>query len=226
MGETDISVILNKKISEMSSTGQFEALISAAAEQAVKKSVDEAFSRYSDFSKSVENALKENIKVDIGDLGIGGYNDLVAKIIKSKLGDFFEKTATKQICESMDLLLKEFPSTIKTSEIADMFRKRCAEENESGEFTFILSRNESIGLGGYFDIYLDEAPGKDKYQCAYHIRAKPDVWAVSIGGMAAEKKMFMGPLFDFERFLFHAYANKVVISVDDETPSTFYGNEY
>lgn len=222
---SDISVLVKNKIDDMADSGAIEQLVSKAIENAVAEAVKDAFGRYGDFTKTIEKGIKETVKVDLRDLGIPGYNDLVTKILRQKLGTFFEETSTQAIEREMQELLADFPKTITVSELATKFREH-VEENEdgSGHFTFIVKPSDSND--DYFDLYLDDEDDMAWIKCQYHIRCnKEGVWALQINDEKVERKLFIGPCFGFERFLFHAYTNKVIVVLDTEEPETWYGND-
>lgn len=224
---SDICVLVKQKIDQLAADGAIEQLVSKAIEKAISEAVSDAFGRYGDFTKTIEKGIKETVKVDLSDLGIAGYNDLVSKILRQKLGGYFEETVTKTIEKEMTDLLADFPTSITVSELAEKFREYVEEEGyESGNFTFIVERNDRDRMDDYFYLYLDKEEDKDKHRCAYKIRCnKEGVWAVEIDDVKVEKKMFIGPIFNFERFLFHAYANKVIVTIDTDEPETYYGNQ-
>ena len=115
--KTDVRLLVERKIHQMSGDGSIERMVSAAVEAAVQRAIEESFSRYSGFAKSIEKAITDTVRVDVDDLGLPGYNALVSQIIRAKLGHFFERTATQTIEREMTALLTEFPVSITVSEL-------------------------------------------------------------------------------------------------------------
>lgn len=223
---TDINQLVQNQLAKMTADGAIEKIVTEKVSAAIEASIGEAFGSWSPFRKAIEQGIKDTVKVDINDLGIPGYNDLVRKVLKERLGDFFEKKALIGIQAEMDSLLADFPQTVTVSKIADMFREHVEtheyDRHEEGSFTFIIRRSE-YNSDGWFDIYLDPEGGKDWIRCQYSLRCKPEgVWACHIDGDDTKRKLFMGPFYDFERFMFHAYTNKVIVEIDTEDPETHY----
>lgn len=222
----DITQLVQNHIAKMSEDGTIEKIVTDKVTAAIEASIGDAFGSWSPFRKAIEAGIKETVKVDLKDLGIPGYNDLVRKILTERLAAFFEQKALTGIQEEMDRLLADFPQTVTVSKLAEMFRNHVEEHEhdrtDSGNFTFRIKRSDHTD--GWFDIYLDPEDGKEWYSCKYKLRCNPEgIWSCQIDGDDTRKKLFMGPFYDFERFVFHAYTNKVIIEVDTEDPETYYG---
>lgn len=225
---TTIEETVQATIDQMGTTGKLQQLIVAGVEGAVQEAINKAFCGYGNFTSGVQKAIEEQVEVNLDGIGFAGYNDVVKKVIGESLDGFFYKKAADELKKQMDELLASYPQEIKVSELADKFRDKCIEYklyDDDAHFTMHVVRSDH--LDGYFDIYMDEEPNKEKYSCAFKIRCKEDeVWGVEVEGDKLRHKMFLGPMFGFERFLFHAYTNKVKVVLDTDDPETFYGNSY
>ena len=208
---------------KMASDGTIRSMVIKATEDVVAKAVKDVIGGHK-FERQLEAAMEEAFKVDLGQLGIDGYNALVMQVIKNKLSAFLAKSGAGMIEKEMEDLLTSHPAEIKASELFEKFCEQCAEdieERESSECTIIVDQNRAYGR---FDIYLDKGEGVGWSCCQYSLRCHKDgaVWAVKVDGDDPRKTLFLGPTYNFDRLVFHAYSAKMRIILDETCPSAYY----
>jgi hypothetical protein len=221
---TDVNEIVKNTMSTLTENGEIETMIADATKSSIQKAVSDTLGSWQ-FQSKIKEAINSAIEIDVEGLGLAGYNVLVGQILKEKLGHFFESTATTSIQKEMDELLAGFPKEIKASELFENFRKYCAEDIgswESGECTIIVQDDRD----DFVYINLDKEPNKDRYRCAYRIGLhNGEVFNLCIDDESPKNKLFFGPGHNFERFLFHAYTNKIKVILDETNPYTSYGRD-
>ena len=220
----DIVEIINARIEEMTKNGVFEEVIGDAVERAVKERVQNVLTGYGDFGRSLEKQIQEACGVD-KDLGLPGYHEVLAKIIQRQLHTYFEEKAAKEFEKYINELLDNYPKEVKLSDLIDKFNEYCIAheylKQEDGVPTIIVDYSRDHLVDGYFSVHLDPEKGKTKHTCMYELRCNKEgeVWGLHIAewhSYESGRQLFRGPLFDFEAFLFHAYANRVKIILDED----------
>lgn len=210
----------------------FDSVVaSGAIEQAIEKQVGEAvtaaireqFSAYGDFSKAVKAKVATLVGVNLDHIDLPSYRDLVSKIIQARVGAVMTEQFTEKLGRDLDELLAPAPAEITLEALLKEFIESKSDEwNISQlrecEFTLVIDRSENCK--GYVSIYLDEDADQSKHQCAIHIRMRDggEVWGLEVGGTDIKSKIFVGPLFNFEKRLFQLYTarTKLILAPDAE----------
>ena len=205
-------------------SGAIEEAIHKQIGAAVTAGINEHLRDYSDFGKALKAKIGTLIEVDLDTIDLPSYRQLVGDIIKKRVGavmsaEFTEKPATI----TLQALLDEFIESKKDAWNAHQLR---------GE-KFTLNINRSENCDGYVDVSIDEDPNQGRHSsCAIHLRIRGDgeVWALSLGGADIKNKIFVGPLFNFEKRLFQMYTAKTRLIIDadaeaDDFETTFPYND-
>lgn len=203
----------------MAASGALQKVIEDEIAETVSKCVGNVLGGYSDFAKELEATIKTALHVDMKDLGLVGYNDIVLKIIKRKLEDSINLVGRQRIEKELNELLVNPPAEIKLSVLVDQFKESIDREMYEQRITCIVDTSDSTGLcPGYAHIYMDKESGKGKYSCNIQLDVTPtgEVFGMKISGTDVKNSLFIGPNFGFERSLFQLYAAGTKIIIDAE----------
>jgi hypothetical protein len=205
---------------KMAETGAIQAIIEKKIEKTVDEILGDALRSYSDFGKNLSEVIKGAMNVDLRQLGLVGYNDIVLKIVKAKLDHSMEVFGKAQIEKYLEELLKCPPAEIKLSELVEQL-KEAHSDDERYECTCIVEWGKSDGWGR---VYLDKNGDKRKYDCEHSLSftKEGEIYSFSIEGRDPSKKIFCGPFYGFERTLFQMYAAKTRLIVDEDDVEIHY----
>lgn len=217
----DLHASVNEALAKLVADDAIRPVIEKQVRETVGEIVTDALGRYSEFSKQVEAQVKAAIHV--GELGLGGYNEMVSKIVREQLNQVIEENGRKMLQANMEeLLAGATRRQVKVSELVKEFAEEVRERRGAADrFTVIL---ESSSYGSRY-LFLDREPNKEKYRCEYMIWFSDDrkekdpgrVLGITHEGRDHAKTIFVGPfLYGFEKTLFHLYATGSTIVVDTE----------
>lgn len=210
-------------------SGAIETAIEKQLANTITRAIEEQFSSYGDFSKAIKAKVSALVDVDLAAIDLPSYRDLVGKIIQKRVGAVMAEQFTTQLDKDMCALLSPAPETITLEKLIEQFvaAKLDYRDDLRGEaFTLHIDRDKSPSLvsAGYLDVHLDAESDVEKNRCDFHLRVRGDgeVWALTIGGTEVKNKIFMGPLFNFEKSLFQMYTAKTKLIIPpDATEDDF-----
>jgi len=213
----------------MAESGALQKIIEEKVAKTVSDCVGNVLSSYSDFGKALSEHVKGALNVDFKELGLVGYNEIVLKIIKTKLTDSINTVGKQRIEKELSELLVDPPAEIKLSALVDQFKERLdREDRRSSRITCIVDTSDLTGLcPGYAHVFIDKKSGTSKYSCQIQIDVTPtgEVYGLKIGGQDIKNTLFLGPHFGFERSLFQMYAAGTKIIVDDDEVNDYFGDD-
>lgn len=201
-------------------SGKIEAAIEAQLTRTINDAVQEHLRSYSDFGKQLSEAVKSALKVDLRDLGLPGYNDLILKVIRAQLDGHINTVLAEQVEQQMASLLQPAPAEIKLSELIKQFiEEKASDDCSCGGHEHISLHVGEVSHGSRW-IGLDEAPGKSEYSCEIRFGVSSDggIFGLRLNDKDMGKTMFVGSIYGFERSLFQlsVAGTKVIIDGDSE----------
>jgi hypothetical protein len=214
----DMTEAVNNAFTAMVNSGKLEAIITDKLEESVASAVSNALHSHSDFGNQLKQHIKSAISVDFKNLGIAGYNDFIAKVIKKKMDECLNKEAKKLIEGEISRLLQPAPASIKLSELIAAFREDNQEEANDHQWdSFTVNIGES--RYGSITVEFDKEPCKDEYKCDVRFCVQEKecrIFALKVDEVDYEKQMFLGSLRGFDLFIFQLYASgtNLIIDVD------------
>lgn len=209
-------------------SGAIEAALQEQLSKAVTTAIKDQISGYnSDFSKKINDKIKTLIDVNLDEIDLPSYRQLIADIIKIRVGSAMTMEFTEKLDKDISEMLQPALATITLEQLLAEFvesKKYAynAYELRGQEFMLIIERSDLSD--GYHDVYIDEERKHEKYRCDIHLRIKGDgeVWALSVSGQDVKNKIFVGPLFNFEKRLFQMYTAKTRLIIPaDATADDF-----
>lgn len=213
-------------------SGAIEAAIQEQIGKAVTGAIKDQISGYnSDFSKKINERVKALIDVNLDEIDLPSYRQLIADIIKKRVGAVMTTEFTEKLDKDIGELLQPAPAEITLENLLEEFKAskkgaHNAYELSGNRFTLIIERNER--LDGYMDVYLDEEPHKEKYSCDIHFRIKDagEVWGLKLNGDDLKSKIFVGPMFNFEKRLFQMYTAKTRLIIEADADADDFDTEF
>ena len=212
-------------------SGAIEEAIHNQIGAAVTASINEHLRDYSDFGKALKAKIGTLIEVDLDTIDLPSYRQLVGDIIKKRVGAVMTTEFTEKLDKDISELLQPAPAEITLENLLEEFKAskkdaHNAYELSGNRFTLIIERNER--LDGYMDVYLDEEPHKEKYSCDIHFRIKDagEVWGLKLNGDDLKSKIFVGPMFNFEKRLFQMYTAKTRLIIEADADADDFDTEF
>lgn len=213
----DLAEMVSDAVKDVVSSGKLKEMVEKNIESAIAATVRDSLSTYGDFGKKIKAYLDEAFSIDLKDLGMEGYNLVVLAVIKEKLDKAVETVGREKIKKEMEKLLgSKAPKTIKLSKLMERFKRFAKADYRSDgcrdEVTIIV---DPVEYGSRW-INLDPEAKKAKYQCRFRMLINEDgcmaLWQTS--GIDHKNLVFAGPVYGFEKDLFHLYAAGTLIEVD------------
>lgn len=205
------------------STAFANVVASGAIEQAIEKQLADTIGsliknelrEYGDFGKAIKERVQQAVGVDLKNMDLPSYNDLILQIIHRQVDGIMQSEAAKQLESNMAKLLEQAPAEITLEKLIEQFIEANKEDKEGQDFTLLIERKY-----GSTYICLDEDAGKSEYSCDFRLAVDKDgkVYSLMLGSKDVAKTLFMGPFYNFERTLFQLYAakSKVIVPADAE----------
>jgi hypothetical protein len=198
-------------------SGELDASIKRKLDKTIDDILDDMLRSYSPFGKSLRAQLEKTLTVDM-DLGIGGYNVLVADIVARRLAEAIKGEWAADLAKHLDHVLRAAPATIKVSELLEKLAEGyedTARDEEWDHATMLIERTEY----GSRWIYLDPEPReeRDKYRFKWRLLVSTDGEISSVCGddtEGSERTLLAGRRYGMEGLLFQLHAGKTRLEMD------------
>lgn len=211
---------------------ELKGAIEQKIEETITSQLSSFFRSYSDFGKSFEAALNDQLKLDMSNVGILEYNHFITTTLRERFNKHIEGPAINQI----DTLIGEIcPTASEVVEFDDLVEKLRDskseyEDSHSGRFSVCFMRREESWRSDELNIGFDEESrrgysghGSEKKfsdcSCSIRVNLKTrKVVGFDIGYQGSDSKAKLTTFKrDFESFLFRLYASGSVIDFGDIT---------
>lgn len=208
------------------SGGDVEQAITDAVTNTVKKSIADHLRSYSDFGKTVDEAVKNALRFE--PINLPSYNDLIVKMVRKAVKDHADRAIAAQVEKQIEDLFEPPPKELLLSDLVEQYVKRIRDANEGGcvcygeeyakvefgeystdSFVYVKlfesssDRDEEIYIGVH--LHRDEKHELQQRGHIYHLRFKDK---------DLENKMFVDGMFGLERMLFQMKAEQCVLVLD------------
>lgn len=204
------------------------------AQEMVNKSIDDALSSYGSVKKQIDEAIKNEIQLNVEDLGVRGLSTFLTDVIKEKLHTGIREDAHNRISKELEEMLSPIEKKVsietlkeKLLEEADTYSiDVCGDvtldmlDGESGYFeddifTFIVEKPSNPSYG-WVTIHMDPKPGKDSYDSMYRLTVHENSTSYRMRDkeIRGQDKSF-GYSFEFEDFIYRMYLNKSTVDYED-----------
>jgi hypothetical protein len=201
----------------------------------INELVDDSFGYFGGIKKTVEEAMKNEISINIKELGLSGFNTFITDVIKEKLNKSMRTEAERRIGDEMERLLtpldkvisirtlKEelLSAAVNTSDLdicgevtLDMLDGESGYE-ESDVFTLLFKKPDNEKYE-WVTIYADKKPNKEYYECEYILTVHKTFTSFKENGrdIKATDKV-MNSTYGFEDFIYRMYLNNSTINYEE-----------
>lgn len=215
-----------KAFRTMVESGQLEKSIQEKVARTVNEVLDESLKSWSPFGKALKEHVATQLNVDFRALGLGGYNDLVLSVIRSKLDSLIDATWKADLEKGMEDLLRGGPSEIKLSELmAELKETYSYDASQKGweHATCIVESKE--GISSLRWVHFDPEPQTQTYRCRFRMLVHADGTSPSV---SVEGKEIQSDLLDrchgFTRTLFQLRTakTKIIFDLHDGVNESYY----
>ncbi|MGG1659532.1 hypothetical protein [Brevibacillus sp. NRS-1366] len=225
----DLNLIINESLSKLKEEGFLEKVVKSHLEKTIESVINDTLRSYSDFGKSLSKQVEELLQINLKNLDIPSYNQLILATIKDHLNAVVHDQGVSRMKEQLDKLLLTSKDDYKLSELI----KELAEEvddlgdlgyEETHEMTLIIDREWSWLIR----IYFDSESNKEKYDCKYNInvdaktgqvdtvRIRDDSYRSKKDFKEFDTRAIMGGFYGLEETLFKIYARKANLIIDEK----------
>lgn len=207
----------------------------AAAEKCIVKVLNDAIASAtgysSDFRKQVDAAMLKALQLNEG-VEIASYNDAILKVIERQVEHATADAIERQVAARMKDLLRPVPAEIKLSELVEEYRKHLKGKRSAGcdchgDARMTFAHETPSGAFHYYS--LDPEPGQPPNRCEVRFGVyQGKVFFLSFESAEVEKRLFVGPLYGFHRFLFQLKAANATLVLDcgPDDVDLSYGDDY
>lgn len=216
-------------------SGAIEAAIEKKLIETITSCIANELATYSDFGKALTEKVKRSLALS-GKIDLPSYNDAILKIVRRQVESRTNAVIQQQVAEQMENLLQPAPEEIKLTELVAQYIEHVKSRQDDcvchGHDEQILLKVKDESFGGR-TIELGES--KDGY--GDRLRHTVDITiGVNRDGMMywlhfrnedVEKRLFVGPLYGFERMLFQmkAAGSKIRFDADPHDIETTFAME-
>lgn len=211
----DLKTAVSNAFANVVASGAIEQAIEKQLASTIGDLIKHELREYSDFGKAIKERVQQAVCVNLGQMDLPSYNDLILQIIRRQVDGIMQSEAAQQLESNMTKLLEQAPAEITLQKLIEEFIEANKEDKEGQDFTLLIERK-----WGSTYICLDEDAGKSEYSCEFRLAIDKDgkVYSLVLGAKDVAKTLFMGPFYGFERTLFQLYTakSKVIVPADAE----------
>lgn len=211
-------------LDKLIASGAIEQALEERIAKTVKECVDNALGTYSDCGKQIKAAVERSMQLS-GDIDLPSYNDAILKIVRAQVEHRTNAVIEQQVADNMKDLLEPAPAEIKLSDLIAQYIEHVKDRNEFGvaygeeRQVRIEHENSSYGSGGTLKLWPTTSRGAFETRSrpadiAIHFLRDGTIFSLNFREVDAEKQMFVGHLFGFERSLFRMKAAKSKLVLD------------
>lgn len=131
--------------------------IETRIQEAITSKLEDQFRTYSDFGRAIESAIKEQMKIDLDNIGFTEYNHFVATTIKNKFAEQANKASENQIENMINEVLRLESDVVTLDSIIEKFRnaKSDYDHDSCGRFAFFVTRGGDSWNNGRLTFHFD-----------------------------------------------------------------------
>lgn len=215
-------------LAQMAASGDIDNMIREKLAKMVDGIINDLLGPWSPLTKTVKAQIESQLNVNL-DLGLGGYNELVATIVSQRLDAAIQGTWKASLEESLDKMLRAAPASIKLSDLLERLADDHERDAHAGGWEHATMLVEQSQYGSTW-VYLDPQPRgeHEKYKFLWSLMISKDgeLWSASESvrgveiGTSSSARTRRRDLFDrkvgMEAFLFQLHAGKSKIEIDRE----------
>lgn len=199
-----------------------ENYVGQVIEKHMKKTIDDivesSLRSHSDFGKGLKELVQAQLQINLEELDLPSYNELIIQTIKSGVERSLHEMGVAKMTEQLEEILGTKKETINFSEILkEMAESDCDLEELEYEDIHEITVHDDSGSRTLKFIYFDPEEDKESYQCKYRLVLNSDgtVSSFRIRDKEFNHKEIMGGLYGVEAMIFKAYTHGTKIIMDD-----------
>ena len=225
--ESTITAALESALAPDRIREQIEKQIAGTVDAAIK----DAFREFSDFGKTVKEAVAGVVPHDLSLEGAANWNHAINQIIRERLSAVNNERIAQAINPMLDKLLVQPPKELKVSELvrkaAEMWGdswKRDGSDRPSVE----IEHSEGVMMD-FYRIKMDPRQTRESYRSwpvDIAVTGEGNVYGLRIDGQDMKNTKFAGRFYDFEAYIFALYTGGTKLVLDTEDfDDIYYGEE-
>ncbi len=219
--ELNVEATIAAALEAAMAPGRIAKIIEEQVCKTVDSVIEKELNSYSEFSKNVKGAVSKVIPHDLDIDGAARFRDIINKALSSRVNAFFDEKLVSQLDKTLNDLMQVPPDAVTLSEIIAKAVELWTDDDigdgrKGSDQPTIIVESAAGACSGYHHVYIDPQYGKDKYscRCQIDITDKGEAYSVKVRGDIAGKSLLLGPIYDFDRWLFWIYTGKTRIVVD------------
>ena len=204
--------------------------INSQAEKMVNEAVREAFSWSGNVKKQIDDVVKNQLSINIEELGIHGHNKFITEVVQDKLHQFLRSDVEAEITKTLNDMLEPVEKVVSIQKLKEkLFEasdKDCVTEccddmdyilenySEDDLYTFIVEVNSRHK---WVDIYLDAEPNKSSHNCKFKLCVHETFTTFKQDDreIKAKDKLMNPYQFDIEKFIYQMFLAGSTISYEE-----------
>lgn len=204
--------------------------INSQAEKMVNEAVKEAFSWSGNVKKQIDDVIKNQLSINIQELGIHGHNKFITEVVQDKLHQFLRRDVETEITKTLNDMLEPVEKIVSIQKLKEKLfeasEKECVDENcddidyvlenydEDDLYIFIVEVNSNHR---WVDIYLDAEPNKSKYDCEFKLCVHETFTTFKQDDreIKAKDKLMNPYKFDIENFIYQMFLAGSTINYEE-----------
>lgn len=222
--------VVLRMVRDYLATPEAEALLRSKVHDSVKRHIDSALASYGDLGKKIEAAVQKALAIH-GDIDLPSYNEMIVLFVEQQVQDLAAQAIQKTAASRLKELLLPAPERIKLSELLEQYRSQLKAEQDDGcvcygdddELSFSCTITDRE-IGGFRGISLREKASNRADDIYIGVTSEGKVYHLRFANTEVERRMFIGPVYGFERMLYQMKASGTLVEIDDYSRvDTYYG---
>lgn len=209
---------------KIKASGFIEKKVEDRIQKTIEEIINDTFREYSDFGKNLKELVSNAVNVNLKELNLPEYNQLILNVIKIKMSHVIQEQGFTALQKDIEELLAGEQREWKLSELVEKLKEDAADDAVSDNWEEISLHVED-GYSLVF-IYMDKEPNKEKYECDVRIVvSNGNITAAESRSRKFDEQFWLGKLYGIEKLLFRLYAQKVKFIVDKNDVNVCYERE-
>lgn len=199
-------------------SGELDEMIRARLGKTIDDILDDLLKSWSPLGKSLKEQIGAGLNVNLN-LGLGGYNQLVADIVQQRLDAAIHGTWAADMRTQLDEMLRAAPASIKLSELLTKLAEDHKDEAQTEEWEHATLLVEKTTYKSTW-VHLDPKPRSEdeKYRFQWSLLIGEDGELTSVHAFGDSHRKDSRELFSrkrgMEALLFQLHAGKSKIEID------------
>ena len=136
---------------------ELKETIEKKIEATITSQMSDFFRSYSDFGKAFEQVLKDQLKLDMSNIGILEYNHFITATIRDRFNKHIEGPVINQVDTLLNEICPTASETVQFDDLVTMLKDGVTdyESDHSGRFTICFKRDQESWNSSYISIGFD-----------------------------------------------------------------------